>query len=129
MNFTGKNSFSKFLDKKTTVGSSTINLFCPCLVLHFSFYEPVVYPGNFWVVELWLVIPAAIPMPWVGALLTRGNQPLPASVSETRFLASPHLTVFLHSHEHMLEVLRGERVVTIPPTAFSLSTMAVLGKP
>jgi hypothetical protein len=36
-------------------------------------------------------------------------------VSETRFLSSPHLNILLLSHEHMDEVLRGERVVTAPP--------------
>jgi hypothetical protein len=56
------------------------------------------------------------------------RQPFPASVFESRFLTSPHLTAFVLSHEHMIEALRGERIVYCnhPTTAFSISTMAVL---
>ncbi len=57
------------------------------------------------------------------------RQPLPASVSETRFLASPHLTVFLLSHEHVLEVLRGERVVETPPHNSPLAPWLCSGDP
>jgi hypothetical protein len=57
------------------------------------------------------------------------RQPLPVSVSETRFLASPHLTVFLLSHEHMSEVLRGERVVTAPPQHSPLAPWLCSGNP
>ena len=57
------------------------------------------------------------------------RQPLPDSVSETRFLASPHLTVFLLSHEHMSEVLRGERVVTTPPQHSPLAPWLCSGNP
>ncbi len=78
-------------------------------------------------VELWLTISAAIPMPWANALLTRGS--LPASVFEYRFLASPHLTVFVLSREHVIEVLRGERILTTPPRHSPLAPWLRSGNP
>jgi hypothetical protein len=57
------------------------------------------------------------------------RQPLPSSVSETRFLASPHLTVFLLSHEHMREVLGRESLVTSPPNHSPLAPWLCSGDP
>ena len=57
------------------------------------------------------------------------RQPLPDSASETRFWTSPHLTALVLSHDHMLEVLRGERVVTTPPPQSPLAPWLRSGNP
>jgi hypothetical protein len=57
------------------------------------------------------------------------RQPLPASVFESRFLKSPHLTVFVLSHEHVVEVLRGERLLTTPPRHSPLAPWLCSGDP
>jgi hypothetical protein len=82
------------------------------------------------VVELWLAVPAAIPMLWVGALLIRGNPSLfPSQRPDSWPHHTSHLTVFLLSHEHMSEVLRGERVVTTPPRHSPLAPWLCSGNP
>jgi hypothetical protein len=65
----------------------------------------------------------------VGRFPPYPRQPLPASVSETRFLASPHLTALVLSHDHMLAVLRGERVVTTLRTHSPLAPWLRSGNP
>jgi hypothetical protein len=57
------------------------------------------------------------------------RQRVPASIFESRFLTSPHLTAFVLSHEHMIEALRGERIVTTPPRQSPLAAWLCSGNP
>ncbi len=105
MNLPVKNLFSKkFLDQKTTIGSSTINLFCPCLVLHFSFYEPVVYPGSFGCSRVMATDSKRDPDA-VGRFPPYSGRVLSPRDVEPRFLDSPHLTLLLVNAEHLRAIL------------------------
>ncbi len=127
MNLLVKTSFfKKKMDKKTTVlhHQFVLSLSCSPLLFFLAGRLSREFLGGRAMADDFSRDPDA-----VGRCPPYPRQPLPAAVSETRFLASSHLTVFLLSHEHMLEVLRGKRVVTTPPHHSPLAQWLCSGNP